>query len=411
MKKIYTTLSLVAALGASGLASAQNIVISGWGGNDVVVMNKLINEVLAEDFKAAKINIKYVPVEGDFTPYIVNALSAGTAPDLFYTDVLVVDSLVKSGKLAANSPELVKLQKDMVPSLNTAFTNGGKQYGIAKDFNTLAIQFNKDIFDEAKVAYPSNTDTWEDLQDKLKKVKAKLGKKVSGICLMPDYARFAPFALSTGWSPFNAQGKTVLDANFKRAFEFYTGLVQEGVGIVSSDVGQNWGGGCLGTEKTAASIEGNWISGYLRDKAPNMAYGSAMMPLDKKTGKRGNLLFTVAWGVNGDGKNLAQARKAVEILTSEKAQAWVLDSGLALPSRTKLGDAAYLKKAEAENVLAKNVFDGANNGFVQPYSFGAYGSAWTTPINEALNAVLLKQMGAKEALAVAQAKYDKLVTK
>jgi len=36
-----------------------------------------------------------------------------------------------------------------------AFTLNGKVYGIPKDFNTLAIEYNKDIFDEAKVPYPT----------------------------------------------------------------------------------------------------------------------------------------------------------------------------------------------------------------------------------------------------------------
>ena len=412
MKKTILAVSLLAAGLSTQAVAKTEVTIAGWGGNDVVVLNKLVNDVLADDFAKAGLEVKYQAVEGDFSQFITNSLSAGTAPDAFYVDVVFANTLVKSGKVAANNTELNDLSQTLIPSLNAAFTLNGQQYGVAKDFNTIALQFNKDIFDDAEVAYPTNQDSWQDLRKKLLDVKEALADEVSGICVMPDYARFAPFALATGWKPFNEQGKTVLDDNFARAFNFYTGLVTEDkVGILATDLGQGWGGGCFGTEETAVALEGNWISGYLRDKAPNLPYGTTLMPKEPVSGERGNLLFTVAWGVNADGKNVAATQKAVEILTSQKAQEWVLDSGLALPSREALGKSDFFAQKTSESELSKQVFDGALEGNVEPFAFGDYGTAWMTPINEALNSVLLGQMTQKEALKMAQEKYDALMAK
>lgn len=409
MKKTILAASLLAASLSATAAEKTEITIAGWGGNDVVVLNNLVKEVLADDFEKAGLSVKYQAVEGDFSQFITNSLSAGTAPDAFYIDVVFANTLVNSGKVAANSDSLNNVSSAVIPSLNNAFTLNGKQYGIAKDFNTIALQYNKDIFDDAGVDYPTNQDSWEDLRKKLIAVKAELGDEVSGICVMPDYARFAPFALATGWKPFNEEGKTVLDENFERAFNFYTGLVSEDkVGILATDLGQGWGGGCFGTEETAVALEGNWISGYLRDKAPNLPYGTTLMPTDPKTGERGNLLFTVAWGVNADGKNVEATQKAVEILTSQEAQEWVLDSGLALPSREALSQSDFFEVEDAESELAKQVFKGALEGNVEPFAFGDHGTAWMTPINEALNSVLLGQMSQEDAIKMAQGKYDAL---
>lgn len=409
MKKTILAASLLAAgLSANAFATTE-VNIAGWGGNDVVVLNNLVNDVLAEDFAKAGLDVKYQAIEGDFSQFITNSLSAGTAPDAFYIDVVFANTLVNSGKVAPNSADLNTLSNELIPSLNSAFTLKDAQYGVAKDFNTIALQFNKDIFDDAEVDYPTNDDSWEDLRTKLLEVKEVLGDEVSGICVMPDYARFAPFALATGWKPFNEDGQTILDENFERAFNFYTGLVTEDeVGILATDLGQGWGGGCFGTEETAVALEGNWISGYLRDKAPNLPYGTTLMPTDPVSGERGNLLFTVAWGVNADGKNIEATQKAVEILTSQKAQEWVLDSGLALPSREALGESEFFAQQDSESELAKQVFDGALNGNVEPFAFGDYGTAWMTPINEALNSVLLGQMSQKEAIKMAQERYNAL---
>ncbi|WP_295894059.1 extracellular solute-binding protein [uncultured Vibrio sp.] len=409
MKKTILAVSLLAAgLSANAFATTE-VNIAGWGGNDVVVLNNLVNDVLAEDFAKAGLDVKYQAIEGDFSQFIINSLSAGTAPDAFYIDVVFANTLVNSGKVAPNSAELNTLSNELIPSLNSAFTVEDAQYGVAKDFNTIALQFNKDIFDDAEVEYPTNDDSWEDLRTKLLDVQEVLGDEVSGICVMPDYARFAPFALATGWKPFNEDGHTVLDENFERAFNFYTGLVTEDeVGILATDLGQGWGGGCFGTEETAVALEGSWISGYLRDKAPNLPYGTTLMPTDPVSGERGNLLFTVAWGINADGKNIEATQKAVAILTSQKAQEWVLDSGLALPSREALGESEFFSQQDSESELAKQVFDGALNGHVESFAFGDYGTAWMTPINEALNSVLLGQMSQKEAIKMAQERYNAL---
>ncbi len=167
MNKKALALSLLLAGMASHTMAATEVTIAGWGGNDVVAMNKLVNDVLVEDFKAAGIAIKYMPVESDFGQYIINGLSAGTAPDAFYIDVLMAQALVNSGKVAANDKSLDKVSEQILPNLNLAFTLEDKQYGVAKDFNTLALQFNKDIVDDAGVDYPPNKDSWADLLTKL----------------------------------------------------------------------------------------------------------------------------------------------------------------------------------------------------------------------------------------------------
>ncbi len=412
MNKTILSLVLCSLTSYAWATNKTDITIAGWGGNDVVVLNKLIKEVLVDDFDKANLNIKYQAVEGDFSQFITNALSAGTAPDIFYIDALYANVLINSGKIAANDKPLNQVAQDIIPGLNKAFSVKGIQYGIPKDFNTIALQFNKDIFDDAGVSYPDSDDTWNDLRNKLFAIKKSLGNEVAGICVMPDYARFAPFALATGWTPFNEKGKTILDERFTRAFNFYTDLVvKDKTGIMASDLGQNWGGGCFGTEKTAVALEGNWIASYLRDKAPNLAYGSSLLPKDPVSGERGNLLFTVAWGRNAESRNAEATRRAVEILTSKKSQEWVLASGLALPSRESLGHAEYFTHKNAESGLAKNVFAGAMSGHVESYSFGQYGAEWATPINEALTAVLLGQMSQEKAIKVAQDKYTALEKK
>jgi multiple sugar transport system substrate-binding protein len=399
-------LNLLAGLSLLALttaANAETVRISGWGGNEVAIVNGLITDVLAEELAAEDVEVVYEPVDGDFSQFIMNALSAGTAPDLFYVDIFWSRAAFGTGKIEPITADA----SEFSPNLVAAFTYEGKLMSLPKDFNTLALHFNKDVFDDAGVEYPSNDDTWTTLQEKLVAVHGAL-PDVHGICVVPDYARFAAFALGTGWEPFNAEGKTVLDDNFRRAFEFYTGLPAAGAAVAAADVGQGWTGGCMVGEIAAVSLEGAWIIGAIRDSAPNMNWGTVRVPKDPVSGTNGNLIFTVGWTVNADSPVKDAAQKVAELLTSEKAQQWVLEQGLAIPSRDALADNPYMQGDAPDQVTNRVVFEGLQDGNVEPFFFGDLGGAWMEPINTALNAVILGEQTVDEALAAAQARYDEM---
>ncbi|WEX74368.1 extracellular solute-binding protein [Sinorhizobium numidicum] len=384
----------------------ETVRISGWGGSEVAIVNGLLTNVLADKLSTAGISVTYEPVDGDFSQFILNGLSAGTAPDLFYTDIFWARSIFSAGQAMPINSDV----SDFSPNLIEAFTYKGTLLSLPKDFNTLAVHFNKDIFDDAGVAYPSDDDTWATLEQKLVAVHKAL-PEVDGLCIVPEYARFGAFALATGWQPFDVDGKTVFDDDFRRAFEFYTGLVKSGAAIMAADVGQSWSGGCLASERAAIAIEGAWILGVLRDSAPNLNFGTVRMPRDPISGKRGNIVFTVGWTVNAGSRVAKAAQMVAELLTSEEAQQWVLEQGLALPSRKGLVDNVWLNGDQPEQKSSRVVFDGLSDDHVMPYFFGDIGGSWMQPINAAINSVMLGETDVNSALAAAQARVDQLHAK
>jgi len=410
MKRLFVAVLALAGLGS---ALAQTIVrLQGFGGNDPAVLQGLLREVVNPALEKDNIKAVYEGVEGDYNATLLNALSAGTAGDLFYVDVFQSEPIFASGKVEPLNQYFTQRElNQFLPSLLQAFTVNGKVYGIPKDFNTLAVEYNKDIFDEAKVPYPNQTDTWDTFKDKLKKVQAAL-KDVVGMCVVADYARMGAFAYAAGFRPFNAQGKTVLDDNFRRTFEWYTSLVKDGAGKFAQDLGEGWTGGCFGKEKAAVALEGAWIGGFLRDSAPNLKYGTTFLPLDPKTKQRGNFVFTVSWSLNAASKNKEAAVKVLKALTSPEAQNWVLSRGLALPSRTALASSPIFQRTGKEPELYRTVFNGSTRigGAVLPFKFGKYnGADWMRPINEALQAVITGKKSVDQAIADAQAELNRIV--
>lgn len=102
--------------------------------------------------------------------------------------------------------------------------------------------------------------------------------------------------------------------------------------------------------------------------------------------------------------------KVLKALTSPQAQQWVLERGLAIPSRRALANNPYFQRPTKEAELNRIVFQGSTlqEGHVYPFSFRGLGGDWMRPINEALAAVITGQKSVDAALREAQAALDRL---
>ena len=404
MKKVLLTL---VALFLTAAFAQTTVRIMGYGGQDPAVVQRLLDEVVGAQLEAEGITVQYEPLEGDYNAALTNALSAGTAADVFYVPDSTAPGLIATGKVL---PLDGVIDTDpFLDNLVEVYTVDGQVYGVPKDFNTLAVFYNEDLFDEAEVEYPTAEDTWETFADKLRQV-SELGDDVYGVCLPADFAREGAFAFAEGWEKFDAEGNADLTSEaFRSAFDYYTGLVQEGVAVQPSDVGAGWPGECFASEQAAVAIEGAWMLGFLRDNAPNLPYGTSLLPVSPTTGERGNYLFTVAWGVNTDSPNQDAAVRVVEALTSEEAQQFVLEQGLAIPSRETLADNPYFEQDTPEAQANATIFEGATAGNVEGFQFGAVGTDYLTPIANALTAVMTGQADAETALQGAQEELNAII--
>src|SRR5690606_33101963 len=238
------------------------------------------------------------------------------------------------------------------------YTVDGEVYGIPKDFNTLAVFYNEDLFDEAGVEYPSADDDWNTFKEKLRAVN-DLGDDVYGACRPAAFARLGAFAYPNGWAPFTEDGRVDLsDPAFVEAFEYYTGLVTEGLAVQPADIGAGWPGDCLAQERAGVAIEGAWIIVFVRDAAPNLPYAATILARSPATGERCNVTDTVAWGVIAASPDRDAAVRGLEALTSPEAQQFILEEGLAIPSREALADNPYFQEESREAQGNLTVFQG-----------------------------------------------------
>jgi len=369
-------------------ALSGDVRISGW--SSTPTEDALLTDSIAA-FKAANpsVNVKWEPIAQDYETVLKTNLAAGTEADVFYADIGWIDSLMKTGKLLALDDLMAKTgtkTSDFVPSLINAFSYNGKVYGIPKDFNTLGLVYNKDLFKAAGVAEPTNDWTWTDLQTAAKKLTSG---SVVGLSLPADAARFMPFLWQAGGDLNN-----INNAAGVAAVDYYTGFeAKDSLSKLPSELGMGWAGEAFEKGKAAMVFEGGWLPADLNNNFKTVNYGVVQMP--KGSAAKSNLIFTVSYSISAKSKNPNAAWALANYLTGSDNQAKVLKAGFALPTRQALA-------SSITNVNSKAIFDGAPYG--KPFN---YASANTGKVNDeiakALESIMLKKSSVKDAL-------DKLAT-
>ena len=134
--------------------------LSGWASSpsETALLQSLLYQFSVEN---PDILVKYEPITGDYKQALLTSIASGTEPDIYYVDIFwwlelaTNDVLLPLDDLMASTSTQ---RDDFIPVLMDAFTYEGTTYGIAKDFNTLGMFYNKGLFDKAGLEYP--TDDW-----------------------------------------------------------------------------------------------------------------------------------------------------------------------------------------------------------------------------------------------------------
>src|SRR6185312_9057339 len=117
--------------------------------------------------------IKYTQIDpADYDTKLLSALAAGTGPDIFQ---IGNHEMPKWRSVLAPVPAtaaytLVSLETDFPSVVEQDFASNGQIYALPFSIDTLAMIYNKDIFDSAGIAIPPKT--WDDLQNDVGRLRS-----------------------------------------------------------------------------------------------------------------------------------------------------------------------------------------------------------------------------------------------
>lgn len=175
--------------GSSKSGDKVELTLGIWDENQRDAMQKMIDAYEAENDNVS-ISIQLTPYKGgEYWTKLEASAGGGTAPDVFWLNVLHLDSYVEGGILDDMTDAIASsdIKDNFSDTLVNNYVRDGKNYAVPKDFDTNALWYNKDLFDQAGVEYPTDDMSYEDLVALATELKDKLPEGVYPFACPVDF--------------------------------------------------------------------------------------------------------------------------------------------------------------------------------------------------------------------------------
>lgn len=252
----------------------------------------------------------------DFDTKISAGMGSGDTPDVmymwnypsYYNGLEPLDDYI--------SKEGEEYKSNFYDALWDYNTMDGSIYGIPVGFTTHCLFYNKDIFDEAGVEYPTADWTWDDLQKAAKTISDKTDAKGFSFQMKPDPYDFEMYLWSNGTAYCSEDGK--MDGNLnsdasKDVFRMFQDMeADEYAAATEGDGTDEFRAG-----NTAMYVYGSWAINTLNEDGVN--YGVTTIPAFADAGQDSvSILSSSGLSMSKDSKNKDAAWEFIKYWTNEE---------------------------------------------------------------------------------------------
>jgi multiple sugar transport system substrate-binding protein len=262
-------------------------------------------------------NTATVIVASDLGQQLGQGFAGGTPPDLFYADASRIGDFAKVGNLYAYGDQVKSA--NFLPSLVKTFTYKDTFQCAPKDYSTLALAINTDMWAAAGLTDADYPKDWAGLETVAKKLTKG---NVTGLVIGNDINRGGVFMRQAGGWVVSPDGKTMTadsPENLAGLSEMKK-MMAAGTLKFNTDTkpAAGWGGEAFGKGISAMTIEGNWIRGALTKDYPTLK--TKIVPLPAGPAGNGTLVFSNCWGIAAKSTHHTQAVDLVKYLISVEQQ-------------------------------------------------------------------------------------------
>ena len=351
---------------ASGSSDALEILI--WDKNQQEGLQKILDEFTKET--GIKTDLQVKPGSAYWTA-MEAAATSGSLPDVFWMHSNMAEMYMSNNILLDLTPYIEKSSKidlsNYMSSLTKLYTYNGKNYAIPKDYDTIALWYNKTMFDEAGLSYPDETWTWDDLLTAAEKLTKDDGSQY-GFAMNPTdhQAGYFNIIYSMGGSVLSEdRKKSEFDSDKTiKAMEYIGKLLKYCPDpSVMSETGTS---GLLHSGTIAMSMQGSWkVAGYKDNDFMTQNCDVAVLPYDKETGVRASICNGLGWAASATTTRPDDCWKLLEWLGSKDMQKMQAELGVTMSAYNNTSDAwvnstdkfnlkPYLQETEAKTGEAQN---------------------------------------------------------
>lgn len=390
---------------AENMGKPVEISYAVWDSGQANLLRKV-----ADDFEKENPNIKIdIQVSGwdDYWTGLEAAATGGSLPDTFWMHSNNIyyyasnDQLLDLTKYIGQSSEVS--MDDYPEELGEIYNLDGKQYAIPKDYDTIALWYNKTMFDEAGIAYPDDTWTWDTLKDAAKKL-TKPDKSQYGMCAgLHNQEGFYNFVYQNGGTIVTPDHKSgYSDPKTIGGVEEYFSFVKEGLSPEIYD--DKARAEAIENGQCAMGLFGSWnLSGFAANEYMSENFDCAVLP-SSNDGKRATIINGLGNAIAKTTKHPDEAWKWVEYLSSKEGQEKQAQLGVAISAYNGTSD-AWTKAYPQFNV--KCFIDMVDYAQIRPYTHQT--SVWEDKANEILKDAYAGKVDVKTACNHVAAMMDEAI--
>lgn len=327
---------------AASSTDGGKITVAIWDNGQKPGLQKIIDAYTAAS--GNQVELQVITWEQYWTLLEAGA-SGGDMPDVFWMHSNEAQKYMENDILMDLTDRVAasdKLELDKFPEeIKNMYINDGKIYALPKDIDTIALWYNKTMFDEAGIAYPDENWTWDDYYD----AAVKLTK--------PDGSQFGtamnPSNNQDGWyNIVYSMGGYVIsddkkksgmdDPNTLKAMEFVDKLRKDAMpdATVMSETGTDV---LLQSGKIAMLPQGSWmVAPFKENEYLTANCDVAVLPKDATTGKRVSLYNGLGWAANANTKNPDAAWGLIEWFTMKENQEKQAELGVTMAAYEGVSD-------------------------------------------------------------------------
>ncbi len=266
-----------------------------------------------------------VKVAANLTEELATGFAGDDPPDLFYMSWDQFQTYAGNGYLESYGDDLPNADA-FFPTFKDEYTFGGEFVCAPKDFSTLGLIINTDMWEAAGLTDADIPTDWESLTAA---ATALTTPDVVGLSFGQEYARIGVFMAQAGGSIVDGDQIVADSPENLEGLEYVKSLYDAGVLRFPAEIDAGWGGEALGAGKAAMVIEGPWIKGIEGD-FPDTNYASYELPAGP--GGPATFSFTNCWGIPDGSPTADDAVSLVEFLTSDDQQVEFANAYGVLPS-------------------------------------------------------------------------------
>ena len=390
---------------SGGGADSDVIKVNIWDNNQKDGLQKIADKW--SETSGKKVSIEVVDWDNYWT-LLESGASGGTLPDVFWMHSNTAQMYMENDMLL-NLDDYIKNDESMnmdnfYEGITTLYQSGGSQYALPKDHDTIALLYNKAIFDKYDVECPTDDWSWDDVLEAATKITQASNGDVYGYAVNTSNNQDGWYNFVEGYG-----GKIVTDDHKdttidseggKAGMEMLRKILE--VSAPQATVAETGTDSLFQSGKVAMITQGSWMinSFYTADNHADyfwaeIPYADANGNGQEDAGERVSSYNGLGWAIKADEANPDDCYSLISFFCSEEGQKMQADLGVTMGGMKGVSD-NFANSFEGMDVSAFIKVEETGSLYFRPYTRnttvwedaiqkeGAFLNAWQDPSDPAI---------------------------